>query len=59
MEDLAIKLMWEKSKYLCKEFIMGLKRMDVKRVWVVISDAYRGIEAAVKKKLVGTGLQRQ
>jgi len=57
-EVLAVEPMWEESEDSWKDFIKGLKRRGVKRVGMVISDAHRGIQAAVKKELVGTVWQR-
>jgi len=37
-----------------REFMKGLKRRGLKRVWMVISDAHRGIQAEVKKEWLGT-----
>jgi transposase-like protein len=47
-----------KLGYLAGKFMKGLKRRGVKRVWLVISDAHRGIQAAVKKEWLGTVWQR-
>jgi len=57
-EVLAVEPMWEESEDSWKEFIKGLKRRGMKRVGMVISDAHRGIQGAVKKELVGTVWQR-
>jgi len=57
-EVLAAEPMWEESKDTWREFMKGLKRRGVKRVWMVISDAHRGIQAAVKKEWLGTVWQR-
>ena len=45
-ECLAVEPIWEESEDTWREFMRGLKRRGVKRVWMVISDAYRGIQAA-------------
>ncbi len=57
-EVLAVEPMWEESEDTWREFMKGLKRRGVKRVWLVISDAHRGIQAAVKKEWLGTVWQR-
>lgn len=57
-EVLAVEPMWEESEDSWKEFIKGLKKRGVKRVGMVISDAHRGIQGAVRKELVGTVWQR-
>jgi len=50
LEWLLKEPMWEESKDTWREFMRGLKRRGIKRVWMVISDAHRGIQAAVKKE---------
>ena len=45
-EVLAVEPMWEESEDTWREFMKGLKRRGLKRVWMVISDAHRGIQAA-------------
>jgi len=50
--------MWEESEDTWREFMKGLKRRGLKRVWMVISDAHRGIQVAVKKEWLGTVWQR-
>jgi len=57
-EVLAVEPMWEESEDTWREFMKGLKRRGLKRVWMVISDAHRGIQAAVKKEWLGTVWQR-
>jgi transposase-like protein len=42
--------MREESEDSWREFMKGLKRRGVKRVWLVISDAHRDIQTAVKKE---------
>jgi len=57
-EMLAVEPMWEESEDSWREFMRKLKRRGLKRVWMIISDAHQGIQAAVKKEWVGASSKR-
>jgi len=57
-ECLAVEPMWEESEDSWRESIRKLKRRGVRRVRMIISDAYQGIQAAVKKEWLGASWQR-
>lgn len=57
-EILAIEPMFDESEDSWREFFRKLKSRGLRKVCLVISDAHSGIQAAVKKELVGTSWQR-
>ena len=57
-EILAIEPMFDESEDSWRAFFGKLKRRGLKRVCLCVSDAHAGIQAAVKKELVGSSWQR-
>ncbi|MFZ2053569.1 MAG: IS256 family transposase [Candidatus Aminicenantales bacterium] len=57
-EILAIEPMFDESEDSWREFFRRLKSRGLRKVCLCISDAHAGIQAAVKKELVGTSWQR-
>jgi len=57
-EILAIEPMFDESEDSWRAFFRKLKQRGLKRVCLCISDAHAGIQAAVKKELVGASWQR-
>jgi len=57
-EILAIEPMFDESEDSWRVFFGKLKRRGLKRVCLCISDAHAGIQAAVRKELLGTSWQR-
>jgi transposase-like protein len=57
-EILAIEPMFDESEDSWREFFRKLKSRGLRKVCLCISDAHSGIQAAVKKELVGTSWQR-
>ncbi len=57
-EILAIEPMIEESEATWKDLFDKLKERGLKTVWLVVSDAHKGIQAAVKKSLLGSQWQR-
>jgi len=57
-EILAVEPMFDESEDSWRAFLRKLKQRGLKRVCLCISDAHAGIQAAVKKELVGTSWQR-
>jgi putative transposase len=57
-EILAIEPMFDESEDSWRAFLRKLKQRGLKRVCLCISDAHAGIQAAVKKELVGASWQR-
>jgi putative transposase len=57
-EILAIEPMFDESEDSWRSFFRKLKQRGLKRVCLCISDAHAGLQAAVKKELVGTSWQR-
>ena len=57
-EILAVEPMWEETEESWREFMRKLKERRVRRVRMFISDAHRGIQAAIKKEWLGSCWQR-
>jgi putative transposase len=57
-EILAVEPMFDESEDSWREFFRKLKKRGLKRVCLCVSDAHAGIQAAVKKELLGTSWQR-
>lgn len=55
---LAVEPMFEESTETWSEFFRKLKNRGLKSVSLCISDAHKGIQAAVRKELIGTSWQR-
>ena len=57
-EILAIEPMYDESEDSWRAFFRKLKSRGPRKACLCISDAHSGIQAAVKKELVGTSWQR-
>jgi transposase-like protein len=57
-EILAIEPMYEESESSWTSILDNLKARGLNEVWLVVSDAHKGIQAAVKKSLLGSQWQR-
>jgi putative transposase len=57
-EILAIEPMYEESESSWSSVLDNLKARGLEEVWLVISDAHKGIQKAVKKCLLGSQWQR-
>lgn len=57
-EILAIEPMYDESESSWKAVFEKLRHRGLKKVWLVVSDAHQGIQAAVRKHFVGTCWQR-
>ena len=57
-EILAIEPMFEESESSWSAVLDNLKARGLNEVWLVVSDAHKGIQAAVKKCLLGSQWQR-
>ena len=57
-EILAIEPMYEESEASWAAVFENLKARGLKKVWLVISDAHLGIQAAVRKHFLSTSWQR-
>jgi len=57
-EILAVEPMFDESADSWREFFRLLKKRGLKRVSLCISDAHAGLQAAVKKELLGASWQR-
>lgn len=57
-EILAIEPMIEESEASWKNLFDKLKKRDLKSVWLVVSDAHKDIQAAVKKSFLASQWQR-
>jgi putative transposase len=57
-EILAVEPMYDESEDSWREFFRKLKKRGLKRVCLCVSDAHAGIQAAVKKELLGASWQR-
>lgn len=55
---LAIEPMLEESEASWKMVFDKLKKRGLQEVWLVVSDAHKGIQAAVRKSFLGTAWQR-
>jgi len=57
-EVLAVQPMSDESESSWAAVFEDLKARGLKKVWLVVSDAHRGIQAAVRKHLLGASWQR-
>jgi len=57
-EILAVEPMYEESEATWAAVIENLKARGLQKVWLVVSDAHRGIQNAVRKHLLGASWQR-
>jgi transposase-like protein len=57
-EILAVEPMFDESEDSWREFFRKLKKRGLRHVCLCVSDAHAGIQAAVKKELLGTSWQR-
>ncbi len=57
-EILAVEPMFDESEDSWREFFRKLKSRGLRRICLCISDASRGIQAAVRKELLGASWQR-
>jgi len=55
---LAVEPMYEESEASYKHLFDSLKARGLKTVWLVVSDAHKGLVASVKKSFVGASWQR-
>jgi putative transposase len=57
-EILAIETMYDESEASWKAVFESLRERGLKKVWLVVSDAHQGIQAAVRKHFTGASWQR-
>lgn len=57
-EVLSVEPMYDESEETWAAVFEGLKSRGLQRAWLVVSDAHRGIQAAVRKHLLGASWQR-
>jgi len=57
-EVLGVEPMYEESEATWAAVFEGLKSRGLHRAWLVVSDAHRGIQAAVRRHLLGASWQR-
>jgi len=57
-EVLGVEPMYEESEATWATLLENLKARGLEKVWLVVSDAHRGIQAAVRKHLLGASWQR-
>jgi putative transposase len=57
-EVLSVEPMYDESEETWAAIFEGLKSRGLQRAWLVVSDAHRGIQAAVRKHLLGASWQR-
>ena len=55
---LAIEPMHNESEETYRTLFLNLKNRGVKRVWLCISDAHKGLQAAIRKEFIGSSWQR-
>lgn len=55
---LAVEPMHNESEETYRILFQNLKNRGVKRVWLCISDAHKGLQAAIRKEFIGTSWQR-
>ena len=55
---LAVEPMHNESEETYRILFQNLKDRGVKRVWLCISDAHKGLQAAIRKEFIGTSWQR-
>ena len=57
-EIIAVKAMENESEATYTEFFNGLKARGLEKVWLCVSDAHTGLQAAIKKCWLGSTWQR-
>ena len=57
-EILAVQPMWNESEESYAELFEGLKARGLESVYLVVSDAHKGLQAAIKKEFLGSSWQR-
>lgn len=57
-EILAIETMYDESEASWKAVFESLRKRGLKKVWLVVSDAHLGIQAAVRRHFTGASWQR-
>lgn len=57
-EILAVELMLEKSESTYKTLFDGLKTRGLQDVWLVVSDAHKGLAKAIRESFLGCSWQR-
>ncbi len=55
---LAVEPMHNESEETYRTLFQKLKERGVKNVWLCISDAHKGLQAAIRKEFIGTSWQR-
>ncbi len=55
---LAIQPMYEESEATYRTLFQDLKRRGVQKVWLCVSDAHKGLQAAIRKEFIATAWQR-
>jgi putative transposase len=58
VQILAVEPMHNESEETYRILFQNLKGRGVKRVWLCISDAHKGLQAAIRKEFIGTSWQR-
>ena len=57
-EILAVQPMWNESEESYTELFEGLKARGLESVHLVVSDAHKGLQAAIRKEFLGSSWQR-
>ena len=55
---LAVQPMYEESEATYRTLFQDLKRRGVQKVWLCVSDAHKGLQAAIRKEFISTAWQR-
>ena len=58
VQMLAVEPMHNESEETYRTLFQNLKDRGVERVWLCISDAHKGLQAAIRKEFIGTSWQR-
>lgn len=57
-EILAVQPMWDESEETYRELFGSLRKRGLEKVHLIVSDAHKGLQAAIRKDFLGSGWQR-
>lgn len=57
-EILAVQPMWDESEETYCELFGSLKKRGLEKAHLIVSDAHKGLQAAIRKEFLGSGWQR-
>jgi len=58
VQILAVQQMYEDSDATYRTLFQDLKRRGLQKVWLCVSDAYKGLQVAIRKEFISNAWQR-